>query len=251
MVSVSACSSFSRMTRIASATVAVSGTAMYSLFIRPPAESSSNSSSSSTSVFSWASISPRMASDDDSAISASTSAASSGDISSTMSAARSASSDSRMDAWVLVSSTSDRVSAATSLSSDSKTASRSSWLNSSTMSARSAGWMDSSAFMSILRRRRRCGSGSMMLQNSHRMELGGIPAITRRTARGGTTPWHSRRKMLRMPTSTSSTLSSSWAFARFSSKVTSLTRTTLRPLASMICWSRRSLTIRSIQTSSW
>ena len=79
---------------------AVSGTAMNSLFIMPPAEFSSNSSSSSTSVFSSASISSRMASDDSSAISASTSAASSGAISSTMSAARSASSDSRIDACV-------------------------------------------------------------------------------------------------------------------------------------------------------
>ena len=53
---------------------------------------------------------------------------------------------------------------------------------SSTMSARSAGWISSSAFMSMFRRRRRCGSGSTMLQNSHRMEFGAIRDIARRTS---------------------------------------------------------------------
>ena len=67
---------------------------------------------------------------------------------------------------------------------------------------------------------------------------------------GGTAPCIRRRKMLRMPTSTSSTISESRSPCVIS-KVMSLTRTTLRPLTSMICWSSRSRLMRSMYSSEW
>ena len=70
---------------------------------------------------------------------------------------------------------------------------------------RSAGCISSSKRLDMFRRRRRCGSGSRMLQNSQRMECGGMPVCSLRTHRGGTTPCTRRRNTLRMPMSTSST----------------------------------------------
>ena len=48
-----------------------------------------------------------------------------------------------------------------------------------------------------------------MLQNSQRMELGEIGRCRRRIQRGGTIPCSRRRRMLRMPTSTSRIMSDS------------------------------------------
>src|ERR1039457_1726107 len=109
---VSSRSSLPRKALMASATVAASCSATYSVFIMPPAVSSRNSRSSRTSVLGAESISSRISSLVSSSSSERRSAASSGAISSTISAAFSGSRDSRMLACILGSSTSERAQAA-------------------------------------------------------------------------------------------------------------------------------------------
>ena len=207
----------------------------------PPAVSSSNSSSSLhlglglgvhlvQNLFARSPLPVRKAA----------SAASSGAISSTMSAAFSGSSDSRMLACIL-GSISESASAATSLSMVSKIASRSAGPRSSTMSARSAGCM---LFQLVV--------GDVQPQPAQRVGLhhvaefpadgigrdaasaaaGSSAAAARPAAGAGRCcgcryPLPARDSMSRSPS------------LRIS-MVTSLTRTTLRPVTSMICWSSRS-----------
>ena len=77
-----------------------------------------------------------------------------------------------------------KASAATSLSMVSKMDSRSAGPSSSTMSARSAGCRRSSLSFEMFSRRRRSGSASTMLQNSQRMECGGIGRLQAANQRG-------------------------------------------------------------------
>ena len=236
---------------MASATVAVSCSATYSVFIMPPAVSSSNSSSSLTSVLGSCSISSRISCEVSSSSPPSTSAASSGAISSTMSAAFSVSSDSRMLACIL-GSTSESASAATSLSMFSKMASR-------------------SAGLELLDDVGQVGRvhvfeqpvGDVQAQAALRVGLEDVAKLpadgVRRNAR--LQPADPARRNRRPAPAGGDAADAdihlqhpqqlSLAFSWRTSNVTSLTRTTLRPCASMICWSSRSRAMRSMYSSAW
>ncbi len=213
--------------------------AMYSVVMRPAAVFSWNPSSSLTSSRCSCSISPRISAEVSADRSPSKSAAASGSISSTMSAARSESSDSTIErcSFGVISSS---ASAATSSSSVSKTASRSAGASSSMMSAMSAGCSLARSSWLIFSFTRRAGSVSIRSTNSHGIMRGGIFLSSARNAGAGTNPRSSRRTAPRAPTSTDAMRSATCPSKGSSFRSTSLTRTTLRPWTSMICWSSRS-----------
>ena len=74
----------------------------------------------------------------------------------------------------------------------------------------------------------------------HGMTRGGILSSSARSVKAGTMPFTRRRMAPRAPTSTATTVRKRWLLTGVESSSTSLTRTTLRPCTSMICWSRRS-----------
>ena len=74
----------------------------------------------------------------------------------------------------------------------------------------------------------------------HGMTRGGIFSSSARSVNDGTSPLATLRTAPRAPTSTASTSKAIWLSTGFEKSSTSLTRTTLRPCTSMICWSSRS-----------
>ena len=136
---------------------------------------------------------------------------------------------------------SSSVSAATSSSIVSNTASRSAGGRSSTMSAMSAGCSLRQPFVGDLQldAPRRIGLEQVdeLPRDDPRRNLLEQRAQRERRARRPSTAGGWRRGRRRRPTTT---FSSRWLLTGVDSSSTSLTRTTLRPWTSMICWSRRS-----------